>query len=284
MSEIPALTGPYGPFIHSGERNDRPRAFDYQARNVYALVLASSGRLTVTGQGSGMAEVLTPPAAVLLWPGLPQRVAATAGSRWACLRFDIMHVARCRRQRGAWVHSHDAPQPSPEQVWGVELPWCIPDHLVPSCRAMLELAITRYWRSPVQHLLANAWLGQWLLSLVEHALAAQGGQSAVEPEHAWTDESLAREARLGGTAASLARARGCSRQHFSRVFQQRFRISVREFLQRERMLHAADLLRGTSTSIAEVARECGYRSVPAFSHRFRERHGQSPAAWRRQQR
>ena len=55
-----------------------------------------------------------------------------------------------------------------------------------------------------------------------------------------------------------------------------------EFLIRLRLSKAADLMKGTSGSIGDIAAQCGYPNQLHFSRAFRKRYGLSPREWRAQ--
>jgi AraC-like DNA-binding protein len=53
------------------------------------------------------------------------------------------------------------------------------------------------------------------------------------------------------------------------------------YLAQWRMQVAAQKLRGTSTSLGQVAEVVGYDSEAAFSRAFKKAYGVAPATWRR---
>jgi len=55
----------------------------------------------------------------------------------------------------------------------------------------------------------------------------------------------------------------------------------KELLQEARLERAASLLASTDASVEAVAREIGYSNLSFFYSLFRERYGQTPAAFRR---
>jgi transcriptional regulator GlxA family with amidase domain len=55
-----------------------------------------------------------------------------------------------------------------------------------------------------------------------------------------------------------------------------------EFLIRQRLASAAELLRSTNFPIKTIADQCGYRDQLHFSQAFRKRYGLPPREWRRQ--
>jgi AraC family transcriptional regulator, transcriptional activator FtrA len=69
-----------------------------------------------------------------------------------------------------------------------------------------------------------------------------------------------------------------------RTFQRRFRESVglspADWLQRERMYRARELLEATDDALYAIAEQCGYRSLETFRAAFRRVVGASPSAYR----
>jgi AraC-like DNA-binding protein len=86
------------------------------------------------------------------------------------------------------------------------------------------------------------------------------------------------------TVSMLARRVGLSRPAFARRFVADRGVSPLRYLARERMQHAAELLRRTDWNLAEIAERVGYDSQFAFNRAFKRHHHQSPGAFRRQSR
>ncbi len=68
--------------------------------------------------------------------------------------------------------------------------------------------------------------------------------------------------------------------HFSRVFKQTTGITPLQFVIRERMLQAQQLIRETSRSLIEIALEVGYTSPSHFAQVFRRTVGMAPTQFR----
>lgn len=78
------------------------------------------------------------------------------------------------------------------------------------------------------------------------------------------------------TVANLAAAVGCSRAVFARRFTDQVGEPPIAFLTGWRLALAADLLRGSDTTIAAVARQVGYSTPYALSSAFKRSYGVSP--------
>lgn len=87
---------------------------------------------------------------------------------------------------------------------------------------------------------------------------------------------------FGWTVAELAKRVGLSRSGFAARFTELVGEPPLQYLVRWRVARAAELLRDTQDSIAEVAARVGYESVPSFSRTFKQWRSQSPAAFRRE--
>ena len=81
-----------------------------------------------------------------------------------------------------------------------------------------------------------------------------------------------------GTLAALA---GLSPFHFARAFKQATGITPHQFVTRERMLRAQQLIRETSRSLIEIGLEVGYCSPSHFAQVFRREVGVAPTQFRR---
>jgi AraC-like DNA-binding protein len=110
--------------------------------------------------------------------------------------------------------------------------------------------------------------GGWLAGLrdpyVARALALFHGDVG----HPWRIEDLARRV-------------GLSRSALADRFVQVLKVAPMQYLAQWRMQVAAQELRNTSASLAQVAAIIGYESEAAFSRAFKKAFGAAPASWRR---
>ena len=65
------------------------------------------------------------------------------------------------------------------------------------------------------------------------------------------------------------------------VFKDVYGTSIAAHLKEHRLERAAQLLRESDASIADVARQVGYESQSKFTAAFKEQYGQLPTAYRR---
>ena len=80
--------------------------------------------------------------------------------------------------------------------------------------------------------------------------------------------------------ADLAGAAHLSPAHFSREFTRTFGEPPHRYLLTRRMERAADLLRNTDRSVADICLTVGLRSVGSFTTSFGKAYGMSPTAYR----
>jgi AraC-like DNA-binding protein len=83
--------------------------------------------------------------------------------------------------------------------------------------------------------------------------------------------------------AAIAATAGVTPAHLIRLFNDQLQITPTAFLWRVRTEAARRLLRNTGLSAAEVAYQCGFANPHHFSRMFKQHHGLSPGAWRRQE-
>jgi AraC-like DNA-binding protein len=83
--------------------------------------------------------------------------------------------------------------------------------------------------------------------------------------------------------ADMAWAAGLSKAHFSREFNRTFGESPHHYLLTRRLERAAELLRMTDWSVAEVCLEVGLRSIGSFTTSFKRAYGQTPTEYRASQ-
>ena len=82
------------------------------------------------------------------------------------------------------------------------------------------------------------------------------------------------------TLDELAHVAAMSVFHFSRMFRRTVGLSPHQFLTRQRMSRACELLEGTDVPIAEIARQVGFRTQSHFTNAFRRLISISPGAYR----
>lgn len=125
---------------------------------------------------------------------------------------------------------------------------------------MLDLLVIRALRSwAAAHPDRSGWIG----GAREERLGSVLTAMHADPARSWTLDVLARTA-------------GMSRSTFVARFTAAVGQAPLHYLTRWRMMLAAELLRSGSRTVAEVARQVGYRSEPGFSRAFRNVLGYAP--------
>ena len=92
---------------------------------------------------------------------------------------------------------------------------------------------------------------------------------------------LAQSAGQSMTVEDAARVAHLSKFHFLRLYEQAFGESPVDFLTRQRMDRARQILRGGSLTVTETCLEVGYQSLGTFSSRFKRFAGVAPSEYRR---
>lgn len=82
--------------------------------------------------------------------------------------------------------------------------------------------------------------------------------------------------------ANLAEIAGISPTQLDRKMRRVYKISVAQFIRQVRLQAAADLLLGSSISIAAIAADCGYADQSALTRQFKASSGLTPGAYRSQ--
>jgi len=79
----------------------------------------------------------------------------------------------------------------------------------------------------------------------------------------------------------LAKPANMSVRQLERRFRETFHMTPMQYLTKRRILHACDLLTGTSMQITEIALEKGFYDHSSFSKKFSEMMGTAPSAYRK---
>lgn len=134
----------------------------------------------------------------------------------------------------------------------------------------------------VMQRLADVLFVQALRSLSSHTDCARSPLAALSDPH--VGRALgAMHAKVAEpwTVESLAAKVGLSRSGFAARFAALVGEPPLQYLTRWRMARAAELLRDTNESMAEIAATVGYESVPSFNKAYKRWQGVSPGAFRR---
>jgi AraC family transcriptional regulator len=82
------------------------------------------------------------------------------------------------------------------------------------------------------------------------------------------------------TLRDLARAAGLSVSHFSRAFRSATSLSPHQFILRQRIERAGELIRESDLKVFDVASACGFKTQQHFARIFRRAYGVKPTEYR----
>lgn len=99
----------------------------------------------------------------------------------------------------------------------------------------------------------------------------------VESALSWYLENM----REAPTMDAVAAAVSVSSSHLRRHFHEVKHCSPNVFFQKARMERSCKLLSGTTNTLDQIARECGYRNPSDFCRAFQKFFGTTPHTWRR---
>ena len=84
------------------------------------------------------------------------------------------------------------------------------------------------------------------------------------------------------TIPELAAVCNISASHFMRIFKERLKLTAYSFVEQVRMSHAIEALKSGTTSITQIALDCGFYDHSAFVKRFKKFTGTTPLRYRHQ--
>jgi AraC-like DNA-binding protein len=219
--------------------------------------------------------------ALLLLPGQSAtlRIGPDVFGMW--IDFDAAWRPRDRIPDGArWVPAdrRGAPADVLTDLWRAPVPARITGGAGADAHLMLAEVGDLWWRSPGEHLLANARLAAWLARLFQTVVEGQSPPLA-EPWGAirtWAERRLEHGVRVEDMAAQA----GLDRTTFTRRWQAACGTTPGAFLHDLRLHRAAALVQEGRLDLGQVALHCGWRSRSAFDAAFRARFGLAPRRWR----
>lgn len=226
------------------------------------LLFCVAGRGTITVNGT-----TTPvgPGDLAWLPGeLPHGHAADAADPWTIywLRVDRAHIETIRThlvgpEGGVIAISRGVALLG----WFERLFDCMRDR-APGCDLALNMLMAEL--IAMLHGEGLAQPNRQLPASVSRLTAAMSAR----PGDAWPEDEMKDVARV-------------SPAHLRRQFRTHFRMTPREWLRRERIMLAQDLLGKPEASVTSIAETCGFYDIYHFSREFRRVVGQSPTEWRR---
>lgn len=128
--------------------------------------------------------------------------------------------------------------------------------------------------------LLQLWVGS-VASLLPAAGAAAAAHNLRERFRQFVGKMSEAELAVR-SLTQLAGELHCSERHFSRLFQEEFKISLRAQRSQLRLQRARQLLAKSDAKIINVAYESGYTHVGLFNTTFKRHFGVTPRQWRQQ--
>ena len=80
---------------------------------------------------------------------------------------------------------------------------------------------------------------------------------------------------------ALEKELGYSKEHITQQFKSELEISPADYLRRYRVAKSMELLCGTDMPVSDVAKECGFVDMSAFSRVFKTFGGETPSEFRK---
>lgn len=122
---------------------------------------------------------------------------------------------------------------------------------------------------------------QLLLMLANHSVPSQETMDKTPSNVQLIKQYIDENYRTLGTATEVAQHFFYSREYVHRLFKQWYGISPAEYLTRQKIACARELL-AQGRSVSHAFTESGYQSMSSFIRAFRQQTGQTPSEYRRQ--
>lgn len=151
------------------------------------------------------------------------------------------------------------------------------------------------WEAGENSFLADAWISSTVIQIVlllvrhnfEHSPRFTDVSSSSRREYMEKFTTVCQfihtSFRENLTLEKAAAVAGFSKYHFSRLFKEFTGVTFQEYLTRQRILHAEELLTNSKLSITDIALASGFSSVSNFNRSFKLCNHCSPSQFRKKQ-
>lgn len=260
------------PYQYGWEECQPLHSFGPFVRNHYLLhyIISGQGMLfSHTTTGEIHEYNLEADQAFLICPGQVNMYTADEKNPWkyVWIEFDGIRAEECLLQAGLeWDH----PIYLPQSIEKGEL-----------LRDRMLYFYENSARSPI-HLVGQLYL--FLDELIEFSSTRQNTSEKAQKDF-YINEAVAYIQQNCGRELTIDEVAGfckLNRNYFSRKFKKVMGCSPQEFLIRQRLTNATELMRLTDLPIKTIAAQCGYPNQLYFSQAFKKCYGLSPQEWRKQ--
>lgn len=147
--------------------------------------------------------------------------------------------------------------------------------------SMIESMLSEYENKPISW---KTVLGNYLSTLIIKMLRkTELGIAPDETEGIWRELSEYIDSNLDSELTLSALARKCfyNPSYFSRVFKEKFGVTLMEYITKKRLEKAVCLLESTAYSIDDIARLSGFSDRSSLYHAFARHLGETPTHYRK---
>lgn len=278
---------PIAPYIRNADYADRQPWFVAERSTTdYLLFYVQKGPVFVLMSSATLA--FEEGEFGLIQPNMPHAMRGDVHTVSPYVHFDIFYNAK-REQAFSTRPSQtdlseyaDLMQPRLNDFPGYDLPIRFRPSMPDLFRVTL-LRLIELWkkREPLRTLEAHLLVGKLTLRLLSDWAAARSSGLGESGALRWIPAYLSQHLSDPLRVAEMAKQANLSKSRFNVLFKEQFGMPPHRYLQRLRVAHACELMRGDQITLGGIAEACGFADLAHFTKAFKKEKGATPGVYRK---